>query len=180
MCWNHFRSIDRRWLWYGLAYAVMGCSGQSSVVYPVHGKLLADGQPVVRASIAFHSADDAQVRCPVGVTDADGSYRLTTFAANDGAPPGEYTVTVLWPDENMVIDECEQPSLVARDRCGGRYADPMTSPLRAIIRPGTNQVVLHVEEEPHWRRPPGAKSPTVRAILESAQRRESVTTPPAP
>ncbi len=157
---------------------MVGCGPPSHGVYPVEGTLLVDDQPAVRASMAFHSTNPAIVVCPVGVTDADGTYKLTTFAANDGAPAGEYVVTLLWPDETVPIDECERPGVTENDRFGRRYANPRTSPLRVTVRPETNPIVLHAEEDPRWRRQPGAKSPTVRAILESAQRKESLATPP--
>ena len=34
-------------------------------------------------------------RCE-GMTEGDGSFRLSTYAAFDGAQEGEYTVTVVW------------------------------------------------------------------------------------
>lgn len=33
---------------------------------------------------------------PWGVVNADGSYRLGTYELEDGAPPGEYDVTLVW------------------------------------------------------------------------------------
>ena len=180
MFWNRFRLISAPALCCSLALIITGCGQPSLGVYPVEGKLLIDDQPAVRASIAFHSTDKTKVLCPVGVTDADGTYRLTTFAANDGAPAGGYIVTVIWPDESVVIDECERPSLTEHDRLGGRYANPRTSSLRATVRPEMNRIVFHAEEDPRWRRPPGAKSPTVRAILKSAQTREAAVLPTVP
>src|SRR5262245_6999914 len=112
-------------------------------VYPVEGRLLVSGKPAGNARIVFHPVEPGNSALyPVGVTQPDGSYRLTTYATGDGAPAGEYIVTVIWPHEAIPIDECDCVDPVTHDRLCGLYADPTRSPLRATIRPERNEITL--------------------------------------
>lgn len=129
-------------------------------VHPVEGKVFVHGRPVRNVSVVFHPVHSSgpTPRYPVGVTGADGTFRLTTLTANDGAPEGEYAVTVLWPDESIVFDCCENPDPATHDRLRGQYLDPATTTLRATIHPGCNEVTLHADPGARgWnlpRRPP--------------------------
>ena len=121
--------------------AAAGCGGPAAPVYPVAGTLLVGGRPAGNARLAFHPLAPDTAR-PVGVTAADGTFQLTTHAAGDGAPAGEYVVTLVWPDPAVVVDECDCPDPATHDHLSGAYADPATSPLRAAVRPGANTVTL--------------------------------------
>ena len=69
-----------------------GVSDRPNVV-PVSGTVTYNGQPVDGATVTFISKGSA--RASLGVTDANGVFRLTTYGEqNDGAPPGEYVVTI--------------------------------------------------------------------------------------
>lgn len=129
-----------------------GCAKQppASKAFAVKGVLTADGQPVPNASIAFHrlKQDDSPLFCPVALTRSDGTFDLTSFAAMDGAPPGDYIVTVLWRDPTVEIDECECPDPIQHDVFRGRYASAATSPLRATVRPMTNIIPLDTNLPP--------------------------------
>jgi hypothetical protein len=78
-----------------VALLTPGCSRGTRKVYPVRGQVLVGGWPAARASIAFHpvgtAADDLR---PTAQTDDQGYFTLTSYAAGDGAPEGEYAVTV--------------------------------------------------------------------------------------
>ncbi len=125
-----------------LLTCLMGCGGPT--ICPVAGSLTVSGQPAANAMIAFHPLDRAgsQTVLSVARTSPDGTYRLTTYEAGDGAPAGEYAVTVVWPDDSRQRDECED--VVTHDRFQGRYADPATSPWRVTVGRGTNEVPLRV------------------------------------
>lgn len=89
------------------------------------------------------AADPIRARCTVGSTDAAGQFSLTTYAAGDGAPEGDYIVTFFWPHESFnEIDPCDCPAPIDHDRLRGQYIDRNTSPLRATIRPGLNRIVI--------------------------------------
>jgi len=77
----------------------MGCGGpKRKPVFTTEGKvLLANGSPAVNVTVFLHpsSSEPDPVR-PLGVTDENGVFRLTTYDANDGAPAGDYVVTLMY------------------------------------------------------------------------------------
>src|SRR5262245_18502134 len=80
--------------WGGVAVLVLaafGCGGADRPV-KVRGTVTLVGVPVEGAVVTFLA--EAGGRNASGRTRADGSFELTTFAANDGALPGNYTVLV--------------------------------------------------------------------------------------
>jgi hypothetical protein len=106
-------------------------------VFPVRGAVFADGKPAAKALVIFHPvngaaapAADVDAPRPTGEVAADGSFSLSTYTAGDGAPAGEYTITVSWPEGSSSIggDADAGP-----DRLGGRYLNPQTSGLRARV-----------------------------------------------
>lgn len=125
-----------------IAFALFapGCGGGSDwpVCYPVTGKVLVDGQPAVRASIAFHplapSADGKSYGAST-FTDDQGAFRLTTFEAGDGAPPGDYRVTIV---ANFAVQDGQD--VPVPDLLGGRYSDAAASELKVTVREGDNAI----------------------------------------
>ena len=70
-----------------------GCSGSGRPpVAPVEGRLTYQGKPVADATVVFLCP--GAPRQAVGMTDAEGNYRLTTYEPNDGATVGTHVVTV--------------------------------------------------------------------------------------
>jgi hypothetical protein len=132
-------------------WGALGCGRPSKVpTHPVSGKLTVSGQPAANAQVAFHPLDEGAPRAirPVGKTAADGTFSLTTFTPGDGAPAGEYAVTVIWIDDSNPVDECADP--ISHDRLTGRYADPSKTKLRATIQPGQNEVNLKAAVAGSW------------------------------
>src|SRR5687767_4512279 len=86
------------------AITASGCSGPDSgmkPVYPVQGSLFVKGKPAVGAAVTFHplpleSGKSTALTSRATVSD-DGTFRLATYNLDDGAPEGEYAVTVYWP-----------------------------------------------------------------------------------
>jgi hypothetical protein len=82
-----------------LAVLASSCGDGTVRVYPVQGKVVDEkGKPAAGAQVFFHpsSPPGGNVEAVVGTTDANGIYRLTTYTAGDGAPAGQYVVTVCW------------------------------------------------------------------------------------
>jgi hypothetical protein len=104
--------------------------GDRKPVVRVTGSVFVQGRPAEGARVAFHPSRDPGDRglCPQGVVAADGSFRLTTYTAADGAPPGDYFITVYWPAPGRDDDVHVHP-----DRLGGHYADVRTTPLTATV-----------------------------------------------
>jgi hypothetical protein len=81
-------------LWAGYSFATR--DGSKMSVYAVTGTVLFEGQPAEGATVVLHPADRSITIRPRGVVDADGSFELTTYLPGDGAPVGEYKVTIDW------------------------------------------------------------------------------------
>ncbi len=127
-----------------VAATLAGCGSDQLPTYPVRGQLMAGGQPAANAFVVFHpQGDDERLRKlrPTGRVAGDGSFTLTTYIADDGAPRGEYVVTVEWPgiDPDMpASSEDSEAALSGPDRLQGRYQDAAASSLRATIVAGAN------------------------------------------
>jgi hypothetical protein len=103
------------------------CSGRKTV-YPVTGKVLFDGKPAQGAVVHFHPKDKSgKLIVPVGQVGADGSFRLTSYKQDDGAPAGDYTVTVFWGVPSKGGDDFDRILVPAR------YISPETSGLTATV-----------------------------------------------
>jgi serine/threonine-protein phosphatase CPPED1 len=114
--------------------------------HPARGKVYLDGAPVADAEVAFHllvtdpkTKKTTPRRTADALTDADGSFLLSTYSAFDGAPPGEYQMTVVQ----------RQPRFDAAGRPGqnllpGRYAAPGTSGLKGEVRTGQNEFIFNL------------------------------------
>lgn len=103
--------------------------------YAVSGQVLDGKKPVANATVIFHptSGTGPQVIKPRGTTRADGTFALTTYDGHDGAPAGEYRVTVeQWlagrPDEGPI------------SRLAARFANPATSGLTATVTAGPTEL----------------------------------------
>ncbi|WP_145255835.1 hypothetical protein [Planctomycetes bacterium Pan216] len=98
---------------------VIGCQ-QSKIegevpVFPVTGTMLANGKPATGAMITLHTIDTTTAHYfPRATAGEDGTFRLSTFVSDDGAPTGEFVVTIRWPD----------PKVVAQDPLGEREEAP--------------------------------------------------------
>ncbi|QEL15819.1 carboxypeptidase regulatory-like domain-containing protein [Limnoglobus roseus] len=124
-----------------LALAGCGDGGPSRLTtYPVEGRLLINGQPAADAQIAFHSQGRSLGVFPVANTAADGSFRLTTYTHGDGAPVGDYVVTVFWLNTSVPFDPCGDMTI--HDRLSGFYMDPAAKRITATVAPGPNTITL--------------------------------------
>ncbi len=125
----------------GVGFAVLSlCScGPPVKVHPASGKVFVDGEPAVGALVVLHPIDPASKAAvkPSGRVDAAGTFALSTFRSRDGAPVGEYVVAIAWFDDESKADPQtgEIPTKARAD-----YADPATSPLRARIDAGKNEI----------------------------------------
>ena len=132
-----FRSVSCGW----------GCkparSGPATV--PVTGVITLGGSPVGGATIAFQPG--AGGRSAAGVTDASGRYQLSTYARNDGAIPGEYTVVIVKYDATPTgsgtgkdykppVGDIPPP----KNELPVKYADAKTSGLKATVNAGQNSI----------------------------------------
>ncbi len=121
-----------------IAAAALCCSscGGGKKFYPVHGRVVANGQPAHGVLVALHLIDDTDLRAarPSATTRADGTFEIKTFLADehvvkDGAPAGKYVVTCVW----WSLDRAPYVGSELPDKLKRHYSEPATSPLRADI-----------------------------------------------
>lgn len=119
---------------------VAGCSRDAGPkCFPVYGSVTYDGQPLAEAMIVFHPLDGetSHTPRPLAYTDSDGNFDLTTIAPGDGAPAGNYAITVEWRELKQDGDELVRDG---RNLLPDRYRDPKTSGFRCVVAEGENEV----------------------------------------
>lgn len=87
------------------------------------------------ATVVFHPSFDLgpDVSKPRGTTGEDGSFTLSTYGAADGAPEGDYKVTVeQWLTTN--------PDIGPESKLPKKYAKPEESGLTAKVISGKNEI----------------------------------------
>lgn len=105
-------------------------------LYPARGTLTINGEPAAGAMLVLHPADgqsfDARETRPTAKVGEDGTYHVTTYQEGDGAPTGEYRVSLLWFNN--------PESSNAWDRLAGRFANPATSKIRVVVQDGKDRL----------------------------------------
>ena len=109
-----------------MTFPMLGCGSPGTApTVPARGTLLYNGQPAQAARVIFTPKNG---RPALGNTDDQGRFVLTTFENEDGAVPGEHTVTVSDLERNWNQD----PS---KSRFPIPYERPDTTPLVVEIKP---------------------------------------------
>jgi hypothetical protein len=123
----------------GLSLVLSGCTQNTKIpTYPVEGEVFVAGKPAAGATIVFYpKGENTPPVCPNTVVEPNGSFRLTSFTALDGAPEGEYVVTVTWAP---TVQRDGETYLTGPDKLRGRYANRTTTTLRATVQNGTNKI----------------------------------------
>jgi hypothetical protein len=115
------------------------CRSGRKAVYPVRGRVLdAAGKPAEGVLVIFHPVgdEDDDPNKPRGYTDAEGYFSLTTYEQGDGAPEGNYAVTVEWRPRKKTPFGAEPA-----DKLAGRYNNPRTTPFSGIrVTPETREL----------------------------------------
>jgi hypothetical protein len=128
-----------------LLVVLAGC-GPGSGVVPVTGiAKLQDGTPLARGHVFLTGGGENGAR---GQLQPDGTFRLGTFTATDGAKPGTYTVHILGAteedtrsyDEKLNQTKPAPPLLVDE-----KYHAAATSDLRVEIKPPKTHLELVLE-----------------------------------
>ena len=123
-----------------LALPLAGCGGggASRPQYRVHGKVLTkDGKPAAGAIVVLHPVNqpDAGRFPPRGVVGKDGAFVVSSRLANDGAPEGDYDVTLIWPEEQDPKNPMEN---TPPDRLKQRYDDVKHAKWHVHVKAGDN------------------------------------------
>jgi hypothetical protein len=130
-----------RGMFLALAVMAVGC-GQGDVappvaVHPAQGKITFKGQPTHGATVTLHPktpTDDVPV--PRATVDKTGAFKISTFAPGDGAPEGEYTVTVFWYKPiGTGLDVTPGPNVIPV-----KYTKPESTDIVVKIAAGQNDI----------------------------------------
>jgi hypothetical protein len=127
--------------WMALSCSIglgISCGRKEPPVFEVRGQVLYEGKAVPHAFVALHPLEDSQVRAvrPSAATDKDGWFVLSSFHADDGAPAGDYAVTVEWRKTTSLDGDA---SVLSPNLLPAKYSKPATSGLRISVRPGKNE-----------------------------------------
>jgi hypothetical protein len=124
-----------------LMLAAAGCSGKVEAervpVYPVEGAITFKGQPMPGAFIVLHPKTPNE-KAPASRAEVtnEGSLRVSTYNAGDGAPEGEYVLTVQW---NKLVkngsDVVAGPNVIP-----SKYSKPETSGIVVHVAAGPNSL----------------------------------------
>jgi hypothetical protein len=104
--------------------------------YPVTGQVLFEGKPPVGARVLFHSLEDPndEISRPRATVDAEGRFVVNTYVPKDGAPAGNYVVTLHWLPKGF------NGPVEAGNKLPMRYAKAETSGFKVEIRKENNDL----------------------------------------
>lgn len=124
--------------------AVTGCRRAKTPkldTYPVSGQVMVNGKPAVRAEVRMRPIKpllDPLKRSvePYGFVEEDGMFRVSTYRDKDGAPPGEYAITIVWP--TVTVDGGEE--VFGPDRLNGRFGNPLSPITMFTVQEASNLI----------------------------------------
>src|SRR3984893_8600905 len=90
------RTLRRLPVILSICLGAVSCSNKGLPLYPVHGRVLLDGKPMAGAMVILHPAGDVGLNGlkPRALADAEGWFKIYTYVIGDGAPAGNYAVTI--------------------------------------------------------------------------------------
>jgi hypothetical protein len=118
----------------GGIFLLNGCGSSGPKQYPVSGSVLVNGKPAALVRVLFFHEDQTlpgNLKMPMGMTDEQGVFHLSTVGARDGAVEGKYQVAFEWMSDN---------TLGQYDKLGGKFANPKSSTFQATVTPGANNL----------------------------------------
>lgn len=134
---------------------LVGCGQEDGRldVRPTSGVVMRDGLPVPGATVVLNPAPGTAAAAagllPSAETDADGTFVVSSYESGDGAPAGEYSVTLGWPDRSYKPrTPAEREAALAGDvpdRLRGRYRDPAKSTWKVIVTEGAENRLPAIE-----------------------------------
>jgi hypothetical protein len=126
-----------------------GC-GRSVTLGEVDGTVRLDGQPLGQVLVVFVPEDPQQPQS-MGITDAEGHFKLRCNNSRSGAVVGPHRVTLV--DANMAPggrkrdDEPEEGAARPVSRVPEVYSRTDRTPLRQTVAAGTQTISLEIPAE---------------------------------
>jgi hypothetical protein len=110
-------------------------------VWPVRGRLLVNGKPAEQAEVTLYPKspqkdEGGHELYPHAIVSADGTFDVQTYVDGDGAPAGEYVITVIWPTISHEGGEV----VFGPDRLRDLYSKPKNPVATVIIEERTNSI----------------------------------------
>ena len=139
------------------ALMLAGCGdGSKPAAVPAGGTVTFNKTtPPVGALVVFHPIDAATEKRiggkPFGKVKDDGTFVLTTYAEGDGAPPGEYGVTVDWrpstkDTKGAKFSIGDAGASSGPSKLSAKYGNPQQPVLKATVAAsGSNQFTFDVD-----------------------------------
>jgi hypothetical protein len=127
----------------GLLALMAGCGGTSYIdpavipVAPVSGSVKFGTEVPVGATVTLVPVTRTEEGISSsGAVKADGTFKISTYGQEDGAPLGEYVVLVQWfkplAGEN---GNSGGPNVIPKD-----YSDPKKSRIKTTVKEGSNEI----------------------------------------
>ena len=138
------RLVMWRAVFVGVLFTAGTCTGCSRdqvdrvQVFPAAGQVLWDNKPLAGALVVLHPNNVATDKAlpSRAQTNGEGRFELTTYEAGDGAPIGEYTVTV----EYYPLQKNGDSFLAGANALPPKYSKPDSSDLRVRITDKPNEL----------------------------------------
>ncbi|NLF09312.1 MAG: hypothetical protein GX594_15235 [Pirellulaceae bacterium] len=137
-----------------LAAALIGC-GRPPLPAAVEGTLRLNGRPLENCLVIFlpEPGQAAEGRRFVGLTDANGHYRLRCDDQQEGVGVGWHRIVlqdmsvstgVVRQDHGTVAVEAAPPPPARRSRLPPKYTSPTQTPLRKEVKPERQTIDLDI------------------------------------
>lgn len=139
------RMSIRSTIWLLGAFVLAGCAGEEQPFRKettgVIGQVVVDGVPVPATAplrVESHNVNGFDQEHPTissTLTGEDGRFEMSTYVTGDGVPPGDYTLTFMWGEMNLIAGTYAGP-----DKLNGRYTDSETSEYSFTVTEGESEV----------------------------------------
>ena len=136
------RTLRRCVLLVAVLAFLVGCGGGKTAAVNGRVKLKDDSDVSVLKGYSLSFEAEGGKSSAMGEVNADGTFQLSTFGANDGAVPGKYRVAINQPANP---DPDKPPT---KSKLPAKYGNFESSGLNVEIKPGTNNVELELERAP--------------------------------
>jgi hypothetical protein len=148
-----------------LVTALGGCSSKPArpATYPVTGTVTWKGAPLAGATVVLVPTTQG-LEAAVGVTDAQGKFKVTTYGGGDGAQAGQYGVKVskydsatpagetpareITPEEEQALEFAtdERPMPPARNLLPKKYESETTSGITHTVGKGPTTLDIVIND----------------------------------
>lgn len=138
-----------------LATVLAGCGGEERTdrpkVFPVSGKIIFGDNNLEDAVVKLFPVElEKDIGTPLrprARVKEDGSFSIGTYAAGDGAPAGEYVITVSWRGDLSDFDDEDDDIEDYPELIPWEYTVPAQSKLRVTVKEQDENVVPEITIE---------------------------------